>query len=229
MTALWLSRIRLRDDARMQAIADLILPREPRREVLSTRHKLVWSFFADSPDRDRDFLWREDKRGVFYTLSTRKPRASDMFEAESTAFSPVLATGDRLIFALRANPVVSRKAPDAAGAKRGKRHDMVMDRLRNVPPGERGPARQHIIREAGRDWLVAQGARHGFTVESVKSDSYHQHILPRKNGQRPGKISTLDLEGIIRITDPQRFLTQLPTGFGPAKAFGCGLMLIRRV
>ena len=36
------------------------------------------------------------------------------------------------------------------------------------------------------------------------------------------------MSGEITITDPAAFLSKLPLGFGSAKAFGCGLMLIRR-
>jgi CRISPR system Cascade subunit CasE len=39
----------------------------------------------------------------------------------------------------------------------------------------------------------------------------------------------VDFEGTIEITDPGIFVEALFTGIGPAKAFGCGLMLVRRV
>ncbi|MDX2120628.1 MAG: type I-E CRISPR-associated protein Cas6/Cse3/CasE, partial [Gemmatimonadota bacterium] len=48
---------------------------------------------------------------------------------------------------------------------------------------------------------------------------------------RPGapmQIGVLDLEGTLYVTDPSAFLGALGAGFGRAKAFGCGLMLIRR-
>jgi CRISPR system Cascade subunit CasE len=38
----------------------------------------------------------------------------------------------------------------------------------------------------------------------------------------------LDFEGVLEVTDPVRFLAALANGFGRARAFGCGLMLIRR-
>ena len=37
-----------------------------------------------------------------------------------------------------------------------------------------------------------------------------------------------DLTGEIAVTDPKAFLAKLAQGFGRAKGFGCGLMLIRR-
>ena len=40
--------------------------------------------------------------------------------------------------------------------------------------------------------------------------------------------STLDFEGILTVRDPDSFLAAIARGFGAAKSYGCGLMLIRR-
>lgn len=54
------------------------------------------------------------------------------------------------------------------------------------------------------------------------------------------RLSVLDLEGILVVTDPAAFLDKVAlklgtasdaaaqAGFGRAKAFGCGLMLLKR-
>jgi CRISPR system Cascade subunit CasE len=42
-------------------------------------------------------------------------------------------------------------------------------------------------------------------------------------------LSTLDFEGSLTVTDPADFLNALLSGIGPAKAFGCGLLLVRRL
>jgi CRISPR system Cascade subunit CasE len=42
------------------------------------------------------------------------------------------------------------------------------------------------------------------------------------------KIGVLDFEGVLEVTDPDRFVDAVAQGFGRAKGFGCGLMLIRR-
>jgi CRISPR system Cascade subunit CasE len=50
--------------------------------------------------------------------------------------------------------------------------------------------------------------------------------------QRGGKgiaLSTLDFEGGLAVTDPERLRVVLLAGIGPAKAFGCGLLLVRRM
>jgi CRISPR system Cascade subunit CasE len=42
-------------------------------------------------------------------------------------------------------------------------------------------------------------------------------------------FGVLDISGVLEVRDPARFLARLIQGFGRARAFGCGLMLIRRV
>ena len=93
-------------------------PRKPLSKLLdpedyNTRadahHQLIWTVFSDSRDRTRDFLWRADGKGRFYTLSARPPLANDLFNPpETKAFEPKLSAGDRLRFCLRANATRSR-------------------------------------------------------------------------------------------------------------------------
>ena len=40
--------------------------------------------------------------------------------------------------------------------------------------------------------------------------------------------STLDLDGVLTVSDPASLAPAIGQGFGAAKAYGCGLMLIRR-
>lgn len=226
MTALWLSRVRLRQAAPVAALARLLVPEEGGAQKVAA-HRLVWALFADGPERQRDFLWRQERPGEFLALSTRPPNPlDDLFSIESKPFEPVLTEGDRLAFRLHANPVVARKTT-AAG--RGQRHDVVMDALHRLPPGAgRAEARPDAVVQAGRAWLARQGEAHGFRPEGdVAVDGYETLRLAREDG-RPIRFGVLDFEGVLRVTDPGRFLAALAQGFGRARAFGCGLMLIRR-
>lgn len=219
MSAWWFSRIRLRPEAHVRAIAPLLLPEGGGSgEIMAANHRLLWSLFADDPDRRRDFLWREDRKGVFYVLSARPPRDRlNLFFVESKPFETRLRAGDRLRFVLRANAVVTRG---------GKRHDVVMDCMRRLE-GNRAALRERCMREAGEQWLRGQGARNGFDLRGIVVEGYHQHRLPRRHGS-PARFSTLDMRGAITVTDPEIFLRRITRGFGHARAFGCGLMLIRR-
>jgi CRISPR system Cascade subunit CasE len=205
-------------------------------------HRLLWTLFADSPDRRRDFLWREEGgvdlvpgRTSFLILSARPPQdAHGLFAMdEPKEFAPVLASGDRLAFSLRANPVVTKPgALNARGKPKRIRHDVVMDRLRHLPkppPGEtRGEQRLVMMEEAGQSWLAAQGERYGFTVQGEpRIDGYDQRLI-RRTGKPSVRFSVLDLDGILEVREPELFVAALRQGFGKAKAWGCGLMLIRR-
>lgn len=226
MSGLFLSRAALRRDAHVDALAELLVPSNPADRV-GASHKLVWALFADAADRRRDFLWREERPGHFMALSNRPPQdPHGLFELESKPFEPVLSIGDRLGFTLRANPVVARMVTKG---QRGRRHDIVMDALHTVPPGERAAVRLQTIVTAGRAWLNRQGEAHGFApCGEAAVDGYDRVRIPRAGGE-PAVFGMLDISGVLEIRDPARFTARLAEGFGRARAFGCGLMLIRRV
>lgn len=222
-----LSRISLRRDGSAAALARLLVPEGGSAPRSAAGHHLLWSLFADGPDRRRDFLWREEAPGRFLALSAREPvDRHGLFHVEPKSFEPALQPGDRLRFALRANPVV---AVPAAHGQRGKRADVVMRALHAVPRGmPRIEARETIIPEAGRAWLAKQGERHGFAPDDdIGVDGYETVRLPRA-GAAPIRYGVLDMQGVLTVRDPASFLSQLAQGFGRARAFGCGLMLIRR-
>ncbi|MEA2080768.1 MAG: type I-E CRISPR-associated protein Cas6/Cse3/CasE [Pseudomonadota bacterium] len=50
--------------------------------------------------------------------------------------------------------------------------------------------------------------------------------LPLTGGKEIN-FSTLDYSGLLTVTDPELFKAALFQGIGPAKAFGCGLLLVR--
>lgn len=225
MSTLHLGRVRLKREASTAALAGLLVPAESDARVAAA-HRLVWALFADGPARPRDFLWREVTPGVFMTLLARPPLdAHGLFDVEHKAFTPALAKDDRLAFSLRANATVARSG--APGA-RSKRRDVVMDVLHALPKGARAEARHDAIITTGRAWLTDQGARCGFTPDDdIAVDGYDQRRLPRDGGTALC-FSSIDLDGRLTVTDPALFLRHLALGFGRAKAFGCGLMLIRR-
>src|SRR5680860_1668934 len=131
---LYLSRLTLRNDPQSRALSGLIDPPERahaqgRGQVLDAHHRLIWSAFADSSNRTRDFLWRSEGGGRFMTLSKRAPCESPLLETpEMLPFAPSLAAGDRLGFALRVNATKDRSRVDG----RNRRVDIVMDALHDM-------------------------------------------------------------------------------------------------
>jgi len=116
---------------------------------------------------------------------------------------------------------------------------------------ERGPFAQKLEQSLGRrdsmewaiktvverrvqHWWQNKGDRLGFEVACfdngepiLESVAYQKHHLPEK-GQGVG-FNSLDLCGEVIVKEVDEFQKFLFEGTGPAKAFGCGLMLIRRL
>ena len=184
--------------------------------------------------------------------------AHGLFTLATKEFSPSLSKGDILRFSLRANPVVARKSAasdrkqklDGKGRVRGLRCDIVMDALSAYSGSEgsrdaegrtvRSQMREEKTAIAARAWIEEQGRKAGFALVKKRDEddavylsasSYETVRIPRLKGARLLPAATfgiLDFEGLIEVTNPALFLSRLVEGFGKAKAFGCGLMLIRR-
>ena len=238
MTDLFLTRARL--SASFDRLAPLLLP-ENGGARLNATHRLVWTMFPREL-KQRPFLYRETKIGSggiaaacreMFVLSSLQPDdETGLFQLETKPFAPALKPGDRLQFSLRANPVVSRNVVDANGAKKVVRRDVVMEALHHVEKGNaRAKARPEIVRAVGLDWLSRQGETAGFFLpdrERIAVDGYEQIAIDPLAKGRAGVHSRLDFDGVLEVQDPSLFLRKLAEGFGRARAFGHGLMLIKR-
>ncbi|HET7586339.1 MAG TPA: type I-E CRISPR-associated protein Cas6/Cse3/CasE [Gemmatimonadaceae bacterium] len=237
----YLSRARLRRDVPSSALRTLLVPSDDSARV-SAGHKLVWTLFGDSPGRERDFLWREAQPGVFYFLSRRPPEdRHGFFDLDPVKpFAPSLRAGDRLAFALRANATIARGGGPGV---RGKPCDVVMDALHSVPSGKRAEVRQRAVNQAGLEWLGRQGEKSGFLLPRLEAEQdtgsegategqpvrvMGYRTLRVDHGRKPARLGILDFEGVLEVCDPDAFVAAIARGFGRAKAFGCGLMLVRR-
>ncbi len=225
MNQVYFSRVELKPDITVRTLAPLLLGRS---DSTHPGHHLMWSLFAAEPDRRRDFLWREIESGVFFVLSPRPPEdRHGLFDVSPPKiFDPQLGEGDTLQFSLRANPVVRKRGQTGA---RSRKHDVVMDALHGVGTNQRAASRLSAVQDRGFAWLRRQGDRTGFSVapSTVRVDGYEQHRVARK-GARTMSFSTLDFEGFLTVVTPDSFIKAVAGGFGSAKAYGCGLMLIRR-
>lgn len=216
-------------------------------------------FFSALPDTPRDFVFRRLDGGVaarFYVVSARPPQ-SDVpgWQVKPKEYAPKVSVGERLSFELRANPVVSRPgapllnadgspklraAGKHAGAIKHKvlRHDVVMDAKKRLL-AERQLAHWRdwhdadkqtvfdLAHQACSQWLIDKGRERGFAVDerSLGVEAYTQH----RGKDEKLRFSSVDLSGELTVLDAGKFVTALTQGIGHAKAFGCGLLLVRPV
>ncbi|MEX2454046.1 MAG: type I-E CRISPR-associated protein Cas6/Cse3/CasE [Rhodospirillaceae bacterium] len=227
---LYLSRLTLKTSPEITPLINVLQPRTPA-DAIETDHRLIWAVMPEDFQREQHqggaaaFLWRrDDKAGRYFVLGPRPRDESSLFEVETKPFEARLGCGDRLEFVLRVNATVDRRT---AGRTTRKRSDVAMDLLRSVAPGDR-PARRHEVAEkAACDWLGSRADKEGFALDALHLDGYRAVIVKRNPG-KSGRIGVFDLRGLLTVTDPPAFLARLASGFGRAKAFGCGLMLVRR-
>lgn len=246
---LWFTRATLRRDAPDVApLIDILLDdRDPGRG-LDTTHRLLWTLMpaemqatgkppAVGGTDKAAFLWRRapDPRGsdAFYMLGPRPREHSPFFLVETKPWRPVFGAGDRLAYDLVVNATVDRQLDPAQGRKGRKRIDVVADALRAAGQAAsskrpRGVEKEGLAREALVAWLEGLGKRNGFRLAALP-DLMHQHIVTI-GGRRKGGVTlgTARLTGLIDVTEPAVFIHRVATGFGRGKAFGCGLMLLRR-
>lgn len=203
-------------------------------------HQLLWKLFPD--EEGRPFLFRQEEerdtpsvaeqpRGLplFYVLSRSEPQdVPGLLACESKPFDPQLRAGQHLGFRLRANPVVARREE---GRKNSRHHDVLMDAKKQARSEgvEDRTVIQERMDEAARAWLQDEGRadRNGYRmVAAPQVSGYRQHNSRRK--EKHIRFSAVDFEGILEVTEPERFLRCLAEGIGRARAFGCGMWMIRR-
>ncbi len=87
-------------------------------------------------------------------------------------------------------------------------------------------------------WMRKQGERCGFVLlidheglSKLQNSAYNWHGLSQKATQKDQKsgFSSVDFTGELQVTDVDKFQQTLFNGIGHAKAFGCGLLLVRRI
>lgn len=142
--------------------------------------------------------------------------------------------GQTVAFSLRANPTKRI-------AKPSKGDDILKGK------------RVALLREEEQiDWLVRKGDERekgcpgGFEILAKEIQEQNgeirkiMHVNTTPEGKQTGCKKdekgehrmtqlTVRFDGLLRITDPDSFREALIRGIGPAKAFGCGLMLVKRV
>ena len=98
-------------------------------------------------------------------------------------------------------------------------------------PGERGKVKACVTVDDQKQWLVRKSEDNGFAVEYYGFDVVHSHWYKFQKGNDRNRTVTLrgiTYEGILTVTDKEKFKEALTRGIGRGKAYGMGLMTIIR-
>ena len=204
-----------------------VMQQKMQNSGLYAIHQWLWQLFPNQ--EKRCFLFREERIGKgyqYYLLSEIAPLTNhELFLIETKPYQPKLTVGMKLIFSLRANPVVF---------KNGKRSDVMMNA--KYLAKQQGLDNEIKIRqnEAAINWLIKQSESRGFSLSTTDGQqldctviNYTQEQFIKKSNLKPITYSSVDYQGVLTVTDVDLFLNTIYQGVGKSKGFGCGLFLLK--
>ncbi|GAB3182938.1 type I-E CRISPR-associated protein Cas6/Cse3/CasE [Nesterenkonia halophila] len=218
------------------------LRRDARRLFSSPQamHAAVMGAFppeAETESADGRVLWRVDEGDgtrTLYVVSPEKPDLGHVVEQAGWETSPAkcaaygaflnqLTRGQQWGFRLRANPVKSLRQGD----------------------GDRGKVVPHVTVAQQIEWLVGKSQGLGFDVadplgEDASENGPSLTVTARddrrfrradRDGQGCGRVTLrqAQFDGILTVSDVAQLQRALVFGIGRGKAYGCGLMTLRRI
>lgn len=212
-------------------------------------HQLLWKGFPGVPRNTGKtyFLYRYDQHDAGHNVLVQSviPPDWSKVDADNDAlvvqvkeFAPDrIPAGTRLNFFVRANPVVRRKGyEDRVDRKRCGRHIVVGSN--RALQAERMGVKVEVIPTREQQlvqWLQRQGAQGGFDIAADMHDVPCVTIGPnldvvvgRAKGSPPMTFTTVDFEGILVVREPAAFAATVANGIGRGKAFGFGLLSVKR-
>lgn len=188
-------------------------------------HRCLWRLFPGEPEESRSDA-TESRQGFLFRIEGKPPGRPARLLLQSRRFPecisgltiigtrefhPQPVSGQRLAFILTANPI--RTIVDA---QREFKYNKKSEKCR-VP----------LIREEEqREWLTRKLAN---AAEIITANVQPHPPLYFRKGKYAGKLVTSTYDGVIQVRDPTHLIQLLKNGVGPAKGFGCGLLLVRPI
>ncbi len=98
------------------------------------------------------------------------------------------------------------------------------------PGGQRRNGRRVPVQQAHlQQWLTSRAGRHGFAIvpRSLAVEPGYVYVTKPATGTKC-RLYSARYKGLLRVVDPGRLRETLLRGLGPAKAFGFGLLSVKR-
>jgi CRISPR system Cascade subunit CasE len=90
--------------------------------------------------------------------------------------------------------------------------------------------RRHLKTSEERvQWLEGKAIQNGFSLVSIQEDRTLSFSSAKANGGNLLNINGTEFSGILQIVDPDLFRKAFEGGIGPEKAYGLGLLLLKKV
>ena len=203
---------------------ELDVTRRATMRAMASPQMLHGAVERSFPGPRRRRLWRLDRLGdKLYLLMLSEDRP-DLSVIEDQFGPPGMADGatkdyDQLLrritpgsawqFRLTANPTRSCPTKDGSGG--------------------RGKVYAHCTVAYQQQWLLDRAEKHGFSLNPeafTVTESRWLHFNKGTESGRPVSLLSVTYEGVLQVTDPQRFCALLTNGIGRGKAYGFGLMTV---
>lgn len=146
-----------------------------------------------------------------------------------------IENGRRLIFRLQANP--TRRVANRFEYQNEEKRDEFDKKFKD----SKNRRRISIYKEEEQiEWLAKQGENHGFQIADLKINPAVRNVISAKEGKiefkkRDEKDShkkttltygSVVFEGVLKVTDADKFREALVNGIGQGKAYGFGLLSV---
>lgn len=233
-------RLRSADGGSTGALASFL---SQNARAIGHSHHLIWSLF-EGRGPERDVVYRMTGRGpsqpVLIYSAAEVADGHGLWDVRTRPFDLAdgLRAGDRLTWSLRVNAVRSANGPDPRPSQpegapkprmRTSKHDIVTHARRSGDGRDWEAVAQRVV----PPWLRERLARGGMDAPEAGMvvEAFRKVRIAHDPGVRnrdPIVVAMTDLRGSGTVTDPEALRGLLLRGIGSARAYGCGMLLIKR-
>ena len=187
-------------------------------------HQDLWTLFPGQDDRTRSFLFRVEHQEVGVG-------ASILMQSE---IAPSAGNG-------HVNILNQRKYPLTICENQQLRFLLIANPIKTIKDQQERKNNKGVIK-SNRVPLINEEDQQRWLARKLQSFAQIDNLIIRpcqplyfyKNDKQTskgygGKIVPIAFEGLLTVSEPDKFIDQVKQGIGPAKAFGCGLLSLARV